>query len=82
WSLPILALLTEERRFSELRSALPDTSNRALALALKDLESAELISRTVTTDYPPATVYGATPPGLRLAQAAVRLQNAGMMSLP
>lgn len=75
WSLPILALLADgERRFSELRSALPGTSNRALTLALKDLESAELITRTVTTGYPPTTSYGATPPGLRLAQAAERLQ--------
>ncbi|MEV5968175.1 winged helix-turn-helix transcriptional regulator [Kribbella sp. NPDC051952] len=75
WSLPILTLLTGERRFSELRAALPETSNRALALALKDLEAAELISRTVTTDYPPATLYGATPPGNRLAQAAERLKT-------
>lgn len=75
WSLPILTLLTGERRFSELLAALPETSNRALALALKDLEAAELISRTVTTDYPPATLYGATPPGRRLAQAAERLRT-------
>ena len=75
WSLPILTLLTDERRFSELRNALPGTSNRALALTLKDLEAAELISRTVTTGYPPATVYSATPPGLRLARAAEQLRT-------
>jgi DNA-binding HxlR family transcriptional regulator len=75
WSLPILTLVADgERRFSELRKALPGTSNRALTLALKDLESAELLTRTVTTGYPPTTSYGATPAGLRLARAAERLQ--------
>ncbi|WP_371407706.1 winged helix-turn-helix transcriptional regulator [Kribbella sp. NBC_00662] len=79
WSLPTLTLLVTERRFSELRRALPDVTPRALTLTLKDLESANLINRTVTTDYPPATVYSATPPGLQLASAAQKL---GMMSLP
>ena len=75
WSLPILVVLTDgERRFSELRNALPGTSNRALTLALKDLESAELVTRTVTTGYPPTTSYGATQTGLRLAHAAEQLQ--------
>ena len=82
WSLPILAVLNRECRYSELRAALPGMSNRALALALKDLATAGLVSRTVTTDYPPATVYGATATGLHLARAAERLQNAGMTSLP
>jgi DNA-binding HxlR family transcriptional regulator len=83
WSLPILALLADRQgRYSELRTALPDTSNRALALALKDLAAAGLVDRTVTTDYPPATLYGLTARGQRLAQAAERLQNAGMTSLP
>jgi DNA-binding HxlR family transcriptional regulator len=75
WSLPVLTLLTDERRFSELRATLPDTSNRALALTLKDLEAAELISRTVITGYPPSTVSSATAPGLRLAEAAGRLRT-------
>jgi DNA-binding HxlR family transcriptional regulator len=75
WSLPILVTLTDgDRRFSELRNALPGTSNRALTLSLKDLESAELVIRTVTTGYPPTTSYGATPAGLRLARAAQRLE--------
>jgi DNA-binding HxlR family transcriptional regulator len=70
WSLPALTLLVEQRRFSEIRRALPDVTPRALTLTLKELESADLISRTVTTDYPPATVYRATAPGQRLALAA------------
>ena len=74
WSLPTLTLLVGERRFSEIRRALRDVTPRALTLTLKELESADLISRTVTTDYPPATVYRATTPGLQLAHAAQQMQ--------
>ncbi|MFI7061663.1 winged helix-turn-helix transcriptional regulator [Kribbella sp. NPDC050124] len=75
WSLPILTGLGDRpRRFSELGNSLPGTTNRALTLALKDLEAAGLVTRTVTTDYPPATLYGATPPATRVAQAAERLR--------
>jgi DNA-binding HxlR family transcriptional regulator len=74
WSLPTLTLLVDERRFSEIRRALPAVTPRALTLTLKDLESANLISRTVTTDYPPSTVYRTTPPGLRLAHAAQKMR--------
>ena len=63
WSLPVLAELAEPRRFSELRAVLP-ASPRALALALRDLESAGLVHRTVTDDRPPQTRYAATDPAL------------------
>jgi DNA-binding HxlR family transcriptional regulator len=77
WSLPTLTLLVGARRFSEIRRALPDVTPRALTLTLKDLESAGLINRTVTEDYPPSTVYTTTPPGLRLAHAAQKVQVQG-----
>jgi DNA-binding HxlR family transcriptional regulator len=60
WSLPVLAQLDEPRRVSELRTRLPDASPRALALALKDLQAARLIRRTVTDAYPPAVLYEAS----------------------
>jgi DNA-binding HxlR family transcriptional regulator len=61
WSMPTVhALGAGPRRFSELRAALPSVSPRALALALKDLQSAGLVERTVTDDYPPASVYRLT----------------------
>ena len=69
WSLPVLAELAEPRRFSELRAALP-ASPRALALALRDLESAGLVHRTVTEDHPPQTRYAATDPELVRAARA------------
>ncbi|TCN44438.1 HxlR family transcriptional regulator [Kribbella orskensis] len=74
WSLPILNALAADRlRYSELRNALPGTTPRALTLALKDLEAAGLVSRVVTTSYPPTTNYGTTARAVPLALAAGRL---------
>ena len=74
WSLPtILALTGGPRRFSELREALEGVSPRALALALKDLESAGLVERRVTSDYPPTTSYRLTGRARSLAPLVGRL---------
>jgi DNA-binding HxlR family transcriptional regulator len=69
WAIPALAVLGEEGRFSEVRSRLPGVTSRSLALALKDLQSAALVTRRVTPDYPPSTVYAPTPAGRRLQAA-------------
>ncbi|MBI5155316.1 helix-turn-helix transcriptional regulator [Candidatus Poribacteria bacterium] len=50
-------------RFSELSSRLAPITARALAGALKDLDAAGLVSRTVTADYPPAVAYAVTRAG-------------------
>jgi DNA-binding HxlR family transcriptional regulator len=60
WSVPVLAHLTEPQRFSELRTSLGDVTPRALALALRDLESALLVRRDVLPTRPPSTVYRPT----------------------
>jgi DNA-binding HxlR family transcriptional regulator len=70
WSLPVLAALDEPRRFSELRAALPPATPRALTMALKDLQRAGLVRRTVTDDYPPAVVYQLTAEARPIAAAA------------
>lgn len=77
WSLPVLAELSEPRRFSELRARLA-VGPRALALALQDLESASLVRRTVTDDRPPQTRYEVTPAGLSIATAARRVINSSL----
>jgi DNA-binding HxlR family transcriptional regulator len=74
WSLPILAELAEPRRFSELRAALPATP-RALAIALKDLEDAGLVVRTVSSDRPPQVRYAATRDARPIAAAARGLRS-------
>ena len=74
WSMPVVLALAEgPRRFSALREALETVSPRALALALKDLEAAGLVDRSVTDDYPPATVYALTRKGRSLAPLVGRL---------
>lgn len=66
WSVPVLAVLEEPRRFSEVRAALPGVTPRALALALRDLESAGLVRREVLPTRPPSTVYRPTTRAERL----------------
>jgi DNA-binding HxlR family transcriptional regulator len=66
WSLPVLAALQEPARFSELRTDVPGVTPRALALALKDLQSAGLVERRVEDAYPPRTMYTPTKQGRRL----------------
>lgn len=66
WSLPVLAALQDPARFSELRAVVPGVTPRALALALKDLQGAGLVERTVEDAYPPRTLYTPTPQGRRL----------------
>jgi DNA-binding HxlR family transcriptional regulator len=60
WSVPVLAELSGDRRFSELRAALPGVTPRALALALRDPEDARLVRREVLPTRPPSTVYRTT----------------------
>jgi DNA-binding HxlR family transcriptional regulator len=66
WSVPVLASLTEPLRFSELRTALPGVTPRALALALRDLEGDGLVRREVRPTRPPSTVYRLTPKATRV----------------
>lgn len=66
WSLPVLAALGRPARFSELRASVPGVTPRALALALKDLQAAELVERRIEDAYPPRALYLPTPQGRRL----------------
>ena len=74
WSMPVVyALSTRPRRFSELRESLEGISPRALTLALKELESAGVVERRVTDDYPPSTVYRLADDARGLATAVRRV---------
>lgn len=77
WSMPVVHALSHDggRRFSELRSALPASTPRAMTLALKDLAGAGLLERTVTEDFPPATVYRLTPRAGAVAAAVQALDR-------
>jgi DNA-binding HxlR family transcriptional regulator len=64
WSVLILCNLSEgTMRFTAIRRAIPDISQRMLAQTLKRLETDGLISRTVYPTIPPRVDYALTPVG-------------------
>jgi DNA-binding HxlR family transcriptional regulator len=67
WWMPLVhAIGPDEKRFSELLQALPGLTPRALALALRDLDSAGLLRRVVVGEWPPRSAYRLTAAGRRL----------------
>jgi len=69
WSLLVVAVVAGGcRRFSQIRAALPGITARALALALKDLQSAGFLERVVYDDYPPRVEYRPAWPARRLTR--------------
>ncbi|MEX2217157.1 MAG: winged helix-turn-helix transcriptional regulator [Phycisphaerales bacterium] len=61
WSLAVLAAIRAgRRRFSELKAYTPTLTDRALALALKDLLAAGLIARRLIDGAPPSAAYQPT----------------------
>jgi DNA-binding HxlR family transcriptional regulator len=78
WPLGITATIAAgRRRFSEIRSALPSITTRALAIGLRDLQGAHLIERTVWDDSPPLIEYRLSPRGAQVAPILVSLAEAG-----
>src|SRR5215831_17926242 len=59
WSIPVLAELGDERRFSALRAALPGVTPRAL-------EVIGLVRREIRPTRPPSTAYRPTARGRRI----------------
>lgn len=67
WSTLLLSALSERPyRFSELRRAINDISQRMLTQTLRDLERDGFISRTVFPTKPPSVEYALTPLGRSL----------------
>jgi DNA-binding HxlR family transcriptional regulator len=52
--------LRGEKRFSELKRAIPGITQRTLLQQLRDLQAAGIIERTVHPDSPPRVVYRTT----------------------
>lgn len=74
WSLPtVVALGDSGRRFGELQSSLREITGRALTATVKELGAAHLVTRQVTDDFPPATVYTLTRRGKALLPVLHRL---------
>ena len=65
WSLPVLAALRSRAVLGAARGG-SGRDPRALALALKDLQAAELVERRIEDAYPPRALYVPTAQGRRL----------------
>lgn len=70
WTGAVLrALVCEVTRFSDLRGVIPGLSDRMLSERLKELESEEIVVRTVIPETPVRVEYRLTEKGLALWQA-------------
>lgn len=78
WTFVILKNLFEgDKRFGELRKALHNISPRTLTLILKNLETHNIITRTVYPVIPLKVVYGLTDSGRALENIVVDIQKWG-----
>lgn len=64
-----VALGRGARRYNEAKAALPGVTARALALALKDLQSVGMLDRTIVDGYPPSPAYELSAKGQALFPA-------------
>jgi DNA-binding HxlR family transcriptional regulator len=78
WKLPIIAaLLFGTRRFRELSREINGITDRMLSKQLRELETNQLISRTVHDAYPPVVEYALTEHGQTLKRILEELQKWG-----
>lgn len=70
-------LLDRPMRFSDLRRAMPNISQRMLTLDLRALEEAGLVQRRILPGIPPGTEYSLTAEGLRLCELVDLLGEIG-----
>ncbi len=71
WAMPIVAQLVERpQRFSDLKRALADITQKSLTAALRDLERDGLVTRIVTPTIPPRVDYELTDMGHSVLEPA------------
>ena len=70
WSGAIIQILLHgPSRYAELRSAIPDITDRMLSERLRELEEEQIVARTVVPETPVRVEYSLTPKGRALAPA-------------
>ena len=83
WSMQVVMSLKDgSRRFSEIRRAIPDVSQRMLTLTLRGLERDGLVSRKVTPTIPPRVDYELTALGRSLQSPVIALGQWAFENLP
>lgn len=82
WALPVLiALGSNELRFTELKTLLAPVTSRALSEELKKLADLGCIDRNILGEFPPIAIYASNPKGQHYAGIFERHQKA-LRSLP
>lgn len=83
WSvLVVMTLKDGPRRFSEIRRAIPEVSQRVLTLTLRGLERDGPVSRKVTPSIPPRVDYDMTGVGRPLQTPVLGLGNWAIENRP
>ncbi|MEM6940722.1 MAG: winged helix-turn-helix transcriptional regulator, partial [Pseudomonadota bacterium] len=71
WTVPVLAVTSVHRTFTDIRRQLPQVTDRALSQSLKQLQAVNWLARDVAHDIrPPRARYQAVGPGRVISQAA------------
>ena len=79
WKLPILiALSFGNKRFKEISKDVQGITDKVLSKELKDLETNQLITRTVYDTFPPTVEYAATEHGQSLFNVIAALREGVM----
>lgn len=79
WRVVLLSyLMAGPKRFSEIRRAVPNISQRMLTLDLRALEEAGLLTRTIYAEVPVKVEYRLTDEGLRLRELVEMLRAIGL----
>ena len=83
WSGAILSVLLDgPLRFSEIRTLVPEISDRLLSERLKELEGEGLVERHVLDEQPVGVEYRLTPKGEALEPAVAALKRWALDWLP
>lgn len=78
WSLVICSwLLQGKMRFGELNKAIPNVTERMLALQLRKLEKDNIITRKVYAEVPPKVEYELTEIGYELSPIIRQMEDWG-----
>jgi DNA-binding HxlR family transcriptional regulator len=73
----IYLLISDKRRFSELKRALPDVTQRILTKQLRELEKSKVIQRKIYPEIPPRVEYSLTEFGTTLKPIVLAMKTWG-----
>jgi DNA-binding HxlR family transcriptional regulator len=83
WSVQVVMSLKDgSLRFTQIRRAIPDVSQRMLTLTLRGLERDGLLTRKVTPSIPPRVDYELTALGRSLQSPVIALGQWALENMP